>query len=196
LALLMALLLMCLPLLAARMEADAVHRAGYAAIAGLGHFAGALLLLGTALAAWLARRGLRLSAVAVLATGLIACWTLFSLASNELERWKGGTLLADDVAPLLRADTELFCLDQYPQVAIFTLARTCRIAGDYGELETQFDDGAPNWLRSAAEFQAAWAAAPRAVAVIEPRTADKWRALAVPAIVVAEKPYATILAKP
>jgi hypothetical protein len=84
----------------------------------------------------------------------------------------------------------------YPQVAIFMLARTCQIAGDYGELETQFDDGERNWLRTDAEFAAAWAAAPRAVAMLDPRDAAKWRALAVPHVVVAEQHYAVIIAKP
>jgi 4-amino-4-deoxy-L-arabinose transferase-like glycosyltransferase len=192
---LMALVLLGLPIIASRLELEALYRAGYRAVAHTGAMAGALLLLTAALAALLARQRLRLSAIAALASGLIASLALFTNATNELERWRGGTVLADAVRAQLRPDTSLFCLDLYPQVTIFSLARTCQIAGDYGELETQFDDGERNWLRSDADFAAAWAAAPRAVAMIEPRSAAKWRALATPHVVVAERHYAVVIAK-
>jgi hypothetical protein len=125
----------------------------------------------------------------------MASLALFTNGSNELERWRGGTLLAADIAPHLAADTPLYCLDMYPQTTIFTLARTCVVVGDYGELETQFDDGEVNWLPSEA-FIAAWRAAPRAVAVIDPATWPKWQALQIPANIVANKPYAIVITKP
>lgn len=195
LAALMGIGLVSLPLINSRLAVDAVHAAGYAEIARLGVLAGSLLLFATLLSAWLARLRSRLSAVAVLATGLIFSLALFTHGSNELERWKGGTRLADDVRPHLRDDAQLFCLDTYPQVAIFMLARTCQIAGDFGELETQFDDGERNWLRSDEEFRAAWAAAPRAVAIIDPRSAARWRALVPDAQLVADQPYAQVIVK-
>jgi 4-amino-4-deoxy-L-arabinose transferase-like glycosyltransferase len=196
LAALMAIALLCLPWLASHLELDPLHRDGYRAIAGAGAYAGALLLATVVLAAVLVRRRLRLPAVAVLATGLVGGLVLITNASNELERWRGGTRLADDVRPHLTAGSTLFCLDLYSQVGIFSLAHTCRIAGDYGELETQFDDGEANWLRSDAEFARAWSAAPTAVAMIEPGKAEKWLALATPHVVVANRPYAIVIAKP
>jgi hypothetical protein len=196
LAALMAAVLLCLPLVAARIDVEPLYRAGYRVVARTGAMAGALLLLSVALATLLARQRLRLSAMGALASGLIASLALFTNSTDEFERWRGGTRLAEDVRPLLRNETQLFCLDLYPQVAIFTLARTCQVAGDYGELETQFDDGERNWLRTDAEFAAAWAAAPTAVAMIDPRSVAKWRALAVPHAVVVEQHYAIVIAKP
>jgi 4-amino-4-deoxy-L-arabinose transferase-like glycosyltransferase len=191
----MAIGLMSLPLVAAHLKLPVEHRGGYEKIAELGLLAGMLLALATALAAVLARRRARLSAVATLATGLMASLALFTNGSNELERWRGGTLLAADIAPHLAADTPLYCLDMYPQTTIFTLARTCVVVGDYGELETQFDDGEVNWLPAEA-FIAAWRAAPRAVAVIDPATWPRWQALQIPANIVATKPYAIVITKP
>jgi 4-amino-4-deoxy-L-arabinose transferase-like glycosyltransferase len=191
----MALALLSLPFVASRLNIEPLYRAGYQVIAHTGAWAGTLLALAVALSAWLARQRLRLSAVAVLASGLIASLALFSNASNELERWRGGTQLANDVRPHLRDGAQLFCLDNYPQVTIFSLAQTCRIAGDYGELETQFADE-HSWLRSDADFASAWAAAPAAVAMIEPRNAAKWLALAGPHVVVVNRPYAIVIAKP
>lgn len=195
LAALMGLGLLALPWLASLLRPDDTVREAYRRIAHTGVLAGALLLFATLLAALLARLHLRLSAVAALASGLIASLALFTNASNEFERWRGGTLLADEVRPHLGTGAQLFCLDMYPQVSIFHLARTCQIAGDYGELETQFDDGESNWLRTEMDFARAWSAAPSAVAMIDPRTVEKWRALAKPHVMVANRPYAVIIAK-
>jgi hypothetical protein len=196
LAALMAVALLALPFAVSHMNADALHLGGYRPIARSGAMAGALLLVAVVLAAYLMRRHLRLVAVALLSSGLIASLALFTNASNEFERWRGGTLLANEVRPHLGGDSLLFCLDLYPQVTIFSLARTCQIAGDYGELETQFDDGERNWLRNDAEFASAWAAAPSAVAMIDRHSAGKWLALATPHVVVADRPYAVVIAKP
>jgi 4-amino-4-deoxy-L-arabinose transferase-like glycosyltransferase len=194
-ATLMGLVLACLPFIAARMSLAVERRTGYENIARLGMLAGLLLLFATALALLLDRRRSRVAAVATLATGWIASLALLTNGSNELERWKGGSLLATDIAAHLKADTPFFCLDTYPQSAIFLLAHTCTVVGDAGELETRFDEGTADWLPDDAAFVAAWTAAPHAVAVVEPRQISRWQALASGATIAVSKPYGVVLVK-
>ncbi len=189
-------LLMCsLPLLVSHLGVALDRMSAYENIAQLGFLSGLLLLFAVALALLLERRRSRTAAVAVLATGWIASLALFSNGSNELQAWKGGTLLATDLAPHLRTGARFFCLDIYPQSTIFTLAQNCTVVGNAGELETQFDDKDINWLPTDAEFVAAWMAAPHAVAVVEPSSIAKWQSLAIGATVVVSKPYGVVLVK-
>jgi 4-amino-4-deoxy-L-arabinose transferase-like glycosyltransferase len=193
-ALLLGLLLVCSPWLVEHINGPADRRGAYERMAHFAMLAGVLLLLATALTMLLERLHQRPAAVATLAAGWIASLALISNGSNELEAWKGGNLLARDVAPHLRADTRLFCLDRFPQTTIFALAHTCTIVGDAGELEVQFDDEEQNWM-PVEEFAAAWNAAPAAVAIVEPNTLAKWQVLAPGATVIVNKPYGVVLLK-
>jgi 4-amino-4-deoxy-L-arabinose transferase-like glycosyltransferase len=193
-AVVLGLLLTSSPWIVDHIHEQSGRRAAYERMAQLGVLAGALLLLATALTALLDRQRLRTAAVATLATGWIASLALFSNGSNELEAWKGGNLLARDVAPHLRANARFFCLDRFPQTTIFALAHTCTVVGDAGELEVQFDDAEQNWM-PVEEFAAAWAAAPAAVAIVEPTTLGKWQALAPGAKVFTNKAYGVVLVK-
>jgi 4-amino-4-deoxy-L-arabinose transferase-like glycosyltransferase len=188
------LLLSLLPLLVPRLVVAAERQAAYHNIARLAMLAGLLLLFATALAWLLARQRSRLSAVATLATGWIACLALLSNGSNQLAAWRGGATLAADVAPYLSSGAQLFCLDTFPQTTIFALAHTCTVVGAAGELEIQFDDGAPNWLPTEA-FTTAWTASPTAVAIVDQSNLAKWQALASGARVAVNKPYGVVLVK-
>jgi hypothetical protein len=167
----------------------------YKNIAQLGLLSGLLLLFTVALALLLDRQRSRTAAIATLSAGWVASLALFSHSTNELQAWKGGTLLAADLLPRLRSGARFFCLDIYPQATIFALAQSCTVVGNVGELETQFDDDDTNWLPSDAEFAAAWAAALHAVAVVEPDRIAKWQPLAIGATVVVNKPYGVVLVK-
>jgi 4-amino-4-deoxy-L-arabinose transferase-like glycosyltransferase len=191
----MALLFISLPWLAARISASAERRLGYDNMAQLGLLAGLLLMLAVALSLLLDRKRARPAAIATLATGWMASLALFTQGTDELQRWKGGALLAADLAPLMKNDTQFFCLDNYPQSVIFLLARTCTVVGDYGELETQFDDGERNWLPDDASFTAAWSAAPRAVAIVNTDSISRWQPLATGATIAVNKPYGVVLVK-
>jgi 4-amino-4-deoxy-L-arabinose transferase-like glycosyltransferase len=182
------------PLLVPRLHVAAERQAAYHNIAQLATLAGLLLVFATALAWLLEKKRSRLSAVATLATGWIACLALLSNGSNELAAWRGGNTLAADVAPYLRSGARLFCLDMLPQTTLFALAHTCTVVGTAGELEIQFDDGEPNWLPTEA-FKAAWTAAPTAVAIIDRLSLAKWQRLASGATVVVNKPYGVVLVK-
>lgn len=173
---LMALSLLALPLIGSRLNPPAEKAVGYAQIANWGFGGGALLamaLLQSVVRLKFSRDSLlarRERAVAILAIGIVGALALLSNGTNAIETWRGAPQATAMLRKTLAADMPFYCVDIYPQTVIFGVARTCTSVHNHGELETQFDDGAPNHLDSLDDFRAAWLAAPRAAAVIDPST--------------------------
>jgi hypothetical protein len=158
-------------------------------------WAGAVLALATAFAAWRARSGDSTRALPALALGLVASFAVLTGGTNALEAWRGGPYLATAVAPWLGRDTPFYCVGFYPQTLTFALQRTCTAVGYYGELEIRFDPGGRHFIPDYAQFVAEWGRAPRAVAVVDPAAWPALQAARIPATIVAREPTAIVITR-
>jgi 4-amino-4-deoxy-L-arabinose transferase-like glycosyltransferase len=158
-------------------------------------WAGGVLALATAFAAWRAWRADAARALAGLALGLVASFAILTGGTNALEAWRGGPYLATAVAPWLGRDTPFYCVGFYPQTLTFALQRTCTAVGYYGELEIRFDPDGRHFLPDTAQFLAEWARSPRAVAVVDPAAWPALQAARIPATIVAREPTAIVITR-
>jgi 4-amino-4-deoxy-L-arabinose transferase-like glycosyltransferase len=172
--------LLALPSLRARLSPPAEQVVGYSQIAQWGFGAGVVLsmaVLQSLLRLKFSRDSLaarRERAVAILAIGMVAALAMLSNGTNAIETWRGAPQATVALRRTLTPDTAFYCVDTYPQTVIFALGQTCVTVRDHSELETQFDDGVRNHLDTIEEFTAAWRAAPKAAAVVDPST---WHSL-------------------
>jgi 4-amino-4-deoxy-L-arabinose transferase-like glycosyltransferase len=197
LASLMAMGLVLMPWIRTHLQVPGERAAGYTEIAQWGLVGG--LALGAAVigSAWLLRPASHATgtAVGVLATGLVAALALLSNGSNAIERWRGTAQIVAAVRDHSDAVSPLFCVDMYPQSAIYLLGRTCVVVGDHGELETQFDDGDSNYLPGLDEFIAAWRREERPVAIIDTSTWQRLQTQSLPATVAFENSTTVVIVK-
>jgi 4-amino-4-deoxy-L-arabinose transferase-like glycosyltransferase len=197
LAALMALGLAAMPWIRTYIQAPSERAAGYAEIAQWGLAAGLVLGAAVIVSIWLLRPASRAAgpAVGVLATGMVASLALLSNGSNVIERWRGTAQIVAAVREHSAAASPLYCVDVYPQSVIYLLGRTCVVVGDHGELETQFDDGAINYLPAIDDFVAAWRREERPVAIIDAPTWLRLQTRSLPATVAFENSTTVVIVK-
>ncbi|MFO1402234.1 MAG: glycosyltransferase family 39 protein [Steroidobacteraceae bacterium] len=131
----------------------------------------ALLLVaaaGLGLGAWWAARGARVGAVAAAALASMVAVTGLLVASNSTGRQREQMAVIASLRPVLRPESEFFCVDDYTQPVTFYLQRSCTLVKYTGEMLFGLRQQPQLGLPDLAAFAARWPLARAPVALIRP----------------------------
>lgn len=131
--------------------------------------AAAALWLAAALGAlWLAVRGRRLAALLLLAGGSLGGGLGALLGHDSLARTQSAYHIAQEIKPLLRADTPFYSIRMHDQTLPFYLGRTVTLVAYRDEFDFGLRQEPGKAVPTLDEFRRRWAAAGDAFAIMRP----------------------------
>lgn len=158
--------------------------------------AAAVTVLGASSSAWLAQRERRRTAVAALATGSFVGLLCAILGFQAFSESRSTRQLADEIRPLMRADTQLFVVKTYYQTLPFYLGRTLTIVGFSGELELGQKAEPGKWIPKLDDFRQRWQQPGDAIAVAPAAVAKSLQTEGLPMEIIATSRRRVAFRKP
>ena len=173
--------------------------AGYAPWIAAG---GIALALAALIGITLVRRGRRFAAIATMAAGGLAFGQCLLTGHEALSPVFSAYHIAQKIKAELGADTDanpdvpIFAVDTYDHTLPFYLRRTLIMVAYKDELAAAIGWEPEKFLPDYDAFERAWAAAPRALALMAPREFDTFTARKLPMTVVVRDPRRVVVKKP
>jgi 4-amino-4-deoxy-L-arabinose transferase-like glycosyltransferase len=156
---------------------------------------GAYALLALA-AGWASARQRKDLSIVVLAVAGMAGTGLLAAGYQAYAPMRSARALAQEIAPRITPDTELFTAYEYDQTLPFYLKRTLTVVGFVGELELGEQMEPERWIPTIDRFIQRWNAAPRALAFTTPETVQQLAGWGVQVHIVHTDKRHVVIAKP
>jgi 4-amino-4-deoxy-L-arabinose transferase-like glycosyltransferase len=157
---------------------------------------GVVFAVGAAIAWVLDARGRRAAAVLAASAGSLVGTQLAITGHESLAPVMSSYHVAREIAPRLAPDAPFFAVDTYDHTLPFYLRRTLTMVAYKDELAASIAWEPARFLPDYAAFRAAWAAAPRAYAFMDPREYEGFAKEGLPMTVIARDPRRVIVEKP
>jgi 4-amino-4-deoxy-L-arabinose transferase-like glycosyltransferase len=159
--------------------------------------AAVLFLLSAGLAWRLLGQDRKRAAILALAFGSVTAVTATMLGHDAYGRQlKSSEAVVRQLAPYLRADTEVFAVRFYDQSLPFYLGRPVTLVDFRGEFAFGEDAQPSRWLPTLEDFAGRWRAQPRAAAMMSPATYRELEQMQLPMRVAYRDPDRLVVVKP
>jgi 4-amino-4-deoxy-L-arabinose transferase-like glycosyltransferase len=182
--------------LATQMMHEGPTKAAYLTVGRWAFGAGAVVLLGTAIAAYLWWRARLRAAIMALGLGLYLGWMTFLGGSNIMASIRGTPGASALITPRLAPGASFYCVGAYLQSLTFELGRTCTLVEYTGELQLQFDRDGQHQPLDFAAFAARWRTEAAGIALLHRESLARLQAERLELRVVAEYPDFLIVEHP
>ena len=174
---------------------DAWSRAMYVQAQGWAVAAALILLVASITAMMLLRKDRRWPAILTMAFASVLLIECLENGYEHLSPRQSGQAVAEKMKPLLEPGTRLYSVEHYDQTVPFYIRRTLRLVNYFDEFATGL--AAEPWIgMGLAAFVMDWLRPGEALAIMQPDTFQKMKALGLPMQVLHDDPRRVLVRKP
>jgi 4-amino-4-deoxy-L-arabinose transferase-like glycosyltransferase len=174
---------------------DAWSRSMYVAAQGWAVAAALILLAASVTATVLLRTDRRWLAIVTVAFASVLLIECLENGYEHLSPRQSGQAVAEKMKPLLKPGTRLYSVEHYDQTVPFYIRRTLRLVNYFDEFATGLT-AEPGIGMGLDAFMADWLRPGEALAIMQPETFQKMKALGLPMQVLHDDPRRVLVRKP